>query len=208
MTAIIRGSSCSEDLKRSARGGRFAARSLFLLLLTLSAAKLAAAEELPAGGAGPRAVLYEEDPSDPKGKQFPGSVTWNTVPADASGNERIDIAIRGEVEIPDRQLKAIILLKHNTDAALAASHTVELTFVVPYDFPGRGISSIPGMLMKVNEKARGMPLAALAVKVTDGFFLVGLSNVDANRMNNIQLLRERTWHPDRLRQPAPCDSRG
>jgi hypothetical protein len=35
--------------------------------------------------------------------------------------------------------------------------------------------------------------AGLAVKVTDGFFLVGLSNVDADRTRNIQLLKERSW---------------
>ena len=38
--------------------------------------------------------------------------------------------------------------------------------------------------MKSNEQARGTPLAGLAVKVTDGFFLVGLSNVDADRARN------------------------
>ena len=31
------------------------------------------------------------------------------------------------------------------------------------------------------------------MKVTDGFFLVGLSNVDADRARNIQLLTERSW---------------
>jgi hypothetical protein len=31
------------------------------------------------------------------------------------------------------------------------------------------------------------------VKVTDGFFLVGLSNVDADRARNLQLLKERSW---------------
>ena len=46
--------------------------------------------------------------------------------------------------------------------------------------------------MKSNEQARGTPLAGLAVKVTDGFFLVGLSNVDADRSRNIQLLKERS----------------
>ena len=33
----------------------------------------------------------------------------------------------------------------------------------------------------------------LAVKVTDGFFLVGLSNVEADRTRNLQLLKERSW---------------
>ena len=31
------------------------------------------------------------------------------------------------------------------------------------------------------------------MKVTDGFFLVGLSNVDADRARNLQLLKERSW---------------
>ena len=47
--------------------------------------------------------------------------------------------------------------------------------------------------MKSNEQARGTPLAGLAVKVTDGFFLVGLSNVDSDRTRNTQLLKDRSW---------------
>jgi hypothetical protein len=33
----------------------------------------------------------------------------------------------------------------------------------------------------------------LAVKVTDGFFLIGLSNVEADYTRNLQLLKERSW---------------
>jgi hypothetical protein len=40
---------------------------------------------------------------------------------------------------------------------------------------------------------RGTPLAGLAVKVTDGFFLIGLSNVESGRARNIQLMKERAW---------------
>ena len=47
--------------------------------------------------------------------------------------------------------------------------------------------------MKSNEQARGTPLAGLAVKVTEGFFLVGLSNVDADRSRNVELMKERSW---------------
>ena len=66
-------------------------------------------------------------------------------------------------------------------------------FTLPPDFPGGGVANVPGILMKSNEQARGTPLAGLAVKVTDGFFLVGLSNVDADRARNLQLLKERSW---------------
>jgi hypothetical protein len=39
--------------------------------------------------------------------------------------------------------------------------------------------------------SRPAPLLARAVKVTDGFFLVGLSNVESERSRNLQLLKER-----------------
>src|SRR5258708_12886344 len=83
--------------------------------------------------------------------------------------------------------------RRNTDTSLPASHTAELTFILPADFAGGGVGNVPGILMKSNEQARGTPLAGLAVKVTDGFFLVGLSNVDADRQRNLQLLKERSW---------------
>ncbi len=62
-------------------------------------------------------------------------------------------------------------LRRNTDKALPASHTIEIMFNLPADFPGGGIANVPGVLMKQAEQARGTPLAGLAVKVTNGFFL-------------------------------------
>jgi hypothetical protein len=140
-----------------------------------------------------RVVLYDEDPSDPKGKQYVGSVIWRTEPIKASGNQPADVAVRADIDIPDRKFKMTMSFRRNTDSSLPASHTAELTFILPPDFNGGGVSNVPGILMKSNEQARGTPLAGLAVKVTDGFFLVGLSNVDADRARNIQLLKERSW---------------
>jgi hypothetical protein len=140
-----------------------------------------------------RVVLYDEDPSDPKGRQYVGSVVWRTEPVKTSGNQKPDIAVRADIEIPDRKFKMTMSFRRNTDSSLPASHTAELTFILPPDFAGGGVSNVPGILMKSNEQARGTPLAGLAVKVTDGFFLVGLSNVDADRTRNIQLLKERSW---------------
>lgn len=140
-----------------------------------------------------RVVLYDEDPSDPKGKQYVGSVIWRTEPIKASGNQKPDIAVRADIEIPDRKFKMTVSFRRNTDTSLPASHTAELTFILPPDFSGGGVGNVPGILMKSNEQARGTPLAGLAVKVTDGFFLVGLSNVDADRARNMQLLKERSW---------------
>jgi hypothetical protein len=140
-----------------------------------------------------RVVLYDEDPADPKGKQYVGTVVWRTEPVKAAAGQPADIAVRADIEIPDRKFKMTMSFRRNTDTSLPASHTAELTFILPPDFVGGGVGNVPGILMKSNEQARGTPLAGLAVKVTDGFFLVGLSNVDADRARNIQLLKERSW---------------
>jgi hypothetical protein len=140
-----------------------------------------------------RVVLYDEDPGDPKGKQYVGSVIWRTEQIKAAAGQKADIAVRADIDIPDRKFKMTMSFRRNTDTSLPASHTAELTFILPPDFTGGGVGNVPGILMKSNEQARGTPLAGLAVKVTDGFFLVGLSNVDADRTRNLQLLKERSW---------------
>ncbi|MGY8711835.1 hypothetical protein RAD16_39385, partial [Bradyrhizobium sp. 18BD] len=165
------------------------------------------ASDQPVAPVAQKVVLYDEDPSDPKGKQYVGSVVWRLEPIKASGSQKADVAVRADIEIPDRKFKMTMSFVRNTDASLPASHTVELNFNVPADFAGGGIANVPGILMKSNEQARGTPLAGYAVKVTDSkvtdplkgptgitaLFLVGLSNVDADRARNIQLLKERSW---------------
>lgn len=140
-----------------------------------------------------RVVLYDEDPGDPQGKQYVGQVVWRTDQVGGTNGQPSDTAIRADIDIPDRKFKMTFLIRRNNDSSLPASHTAELTFVLPPDFAGGAIDNVPGILMKSNEQARGTPLAGLAVKVTDGFFLIGLSNVDADRSRNIQLLKERSW---------------
>lgn len=151
------------------------------------------ASDQPVAPVAQKVVLYDEDPSDPKGKQYVGSVVWRLEPIKAQGNQKADVAVRADIEIPERKFKMTMSFRRNTDSSLPASHTAELTFILPQDFPGGSVSNVPGILMKSNEQARGTPLAGLAVKVTDGFFLVGLSNVDADRSRNVQLLKERSW---------------
>jgi hypothetical protein len=147
---------------------------------------------MPKDGVREHVVLYEEDPGDATGKRFDGAVIWHTETITSNGNAG-ELAVRGDVEIPSRGLRVTMTLKRNLDSALPASHTVELRIAVPDDFDGGGIANVPGILMKANEKARGVPMAGLAVKVTDGFFLVGLSNVAADRGRNLKQLLERPW---------------
>jgi hypothetical protein len=115
-----------------------------------------------------------------------------TAVSPASGFEP-EPAVRADVEILERRMTVTWSLRRNTDKALAASHTIEITFNLPADFPGGGIANVSGILMKQAEQARGTPLSGLAVKVTNGFFLIGLSAVDTDVRHNVQLLKERSW---------------
>jgi hypothetical protein len=140
-----------------------------------------------------KVVLYEEDPVDPNGKRFVGSAIWRTEMVSPGPGQPQELAIRADIEVPERKLAMTWSLRRNTDKGLPASHTVEIVFKTAADFPSGGISNVPGILMKQAEQTRGVPLAGLAVKVTNGFFLIGLSNVDADKDRNLSLLRERGW---------------
>jgi len=140
-----------------------------------------------------RVVLYEEDPNDPQGKRFVGSAIWRTESVSPGPGQPAEVAVRADVEIPERHIAMTWSLRRNSDPNLPASHTVEIMFRLPQDFPSGGVSNVPGILMKQAEQSRGTPLSGLAVKVTTGFFLIGLSSTDADRERNVQLLKERAW---------------
>jgi hypothetical protein len=140
-----------------------------------------------------RVVLYEEDPNDPQGKRYVGSAIWRTETVSPGPGLAPELAVRADLEIPERRMTVTWSLRRNTDQALPASHTIEIMFNLPADFPGGGIANVPGVLMKQSEQARGTPLAGLAVKVTNGFFLIGLSAVDSDVQRNVQLLKDRPW---------------
>ena len=147
----------------------------------------------PAASVAQKVVLYDEDPSDPQGKRYVGSAIWRTETVSPGTGLAPELAVRADVEIPERHMRMTWSLRRNTDKALPASHTIEIQFTLPADFSEGGIANIPGVLMKTSEQARGVPLAGLSVKVTNGYFLIGLSAVDIDVQRNVQFLKERDW---------------
>jgi hypothetical protein len=147
----------------------------------------------PAAAVAQKVVLYDEDPSDPQGKRYVGSAIWRTETVSPGTGLAPELAVKAEVEIPERHMRMTWSLRRNADKALPASHTIEIMFTVPPDFDQKGVNSVPGILMKSSEQARGVPLAGLSVKVTNGYFLIGLSAVDVDKQRNIALLKDRDW---------------
>ena len=109
----------------------------------------------PAPSSGPpvaqRVVLYEEEPDDPQGKRFVGTVLWKTEMRPATPGRPPELAVRADVEVPERKMSVTFSFRRNTDASLPASHTIEIVFTLPADSPSGGVQKVPGVLMKQSE---------------------------------------------------------
>ena len=138
-----------------------------------------------------RAVLYEEDLSDPKGHRTEGQITWRVEPTTDASAPSGDVTIRGSVEIPSRNLRMTLAIRRNFDPALPATHTMQID-VAP-GFTAGEIKQVMGLLMKTNEQAKGVPLAALSARVDDTQFLIGLSAVPSDASRNSLLIRSKDW---------------
>ncbi len=140
-----------------------------------------------------RAVLYEEDPGNPKGKRADGQVTWRIVPTTDASAPPGDITILGDVEVPSRDLRMTLSIRRNFESTLPASHTIQMEFAPSLDFAGGSIKQVMGLTMKTSEAAKGAAIAALSVRVDDRHFLMGLSAVPQDAANNSLLIRSRAW---------------
>ncbi|QCK88426.1 hypothetical protein E8L99_23035 [Phreatobacter aquaticus] len=150
----------------------------------------------PTGGSlavAQRAALFEETPGNQAGSLMQGSVVWRTQTVSVGQGQPPDLALVGEVSIPERRMAVTITIRRNLDTTLPASHTIEVLFALPRDFEFGGVAEVPGILMKVSEQARGVPLVGQAVRVTNGFFFIGLSAFDMDRNNNITALKTRPF---------------
>jgi hypothetical protein len=142
-----------------------------------------------------KVILFEEGAANPNGSQFPGIAVWRIEPAPSEAGPESSVAIRVDVDIPERRMAIRLTLQPNADTTLPASHTVEIIFRLPPDFAHGGIASVPGIMMKQEETSRGHgdALSGVAVKVTDNVFMVGLSSVKADVSRNARLLKEGSW---------------
>lgn len=141
-----------------------------------------------------RAILYEETPDNPQTpKVLQGSVTWRLDSENPGQNEPLENVVRADVVIPEASLDLKITLRRNTDAALPASHLMELSFNKAPVGEGRIIRDVGVPQFKTEENARGVPLAGLPVAVSETVFLVGLSNLPSDVERNVDLIRNRPW---------------
>jgi hypothetical protein len=139
------------------------------------------------------ALLYEEDPSDPNGKQYSGTVTWQTDSTSSGPGLASEVVVKADLEIPQRRMSLAMSFRRNTDQTVSATHVFEFRFNAPSDPPHGEISKLQGLALKPAEKVRGTLLAGQALKVTPGYFLVTLSPIQPDMQRNLKLLKEDSW---------------
>ena len=140
-----------------------------------------------------RAILYEEGSTQAENSIDAGQVVWSVVENEPSPGAAKEPAIQARVEIPDRKMVLLMTIKRNSDAALPASHLIELVFAVPDDFSGGAIGQINRFVLKDSEQGRGDGLVAVPARIDDGIFLIALNNLEQAVTANEQLLQSRSW---------------
>lgn len=142
---------------------------------------------------GQRAVFYEERTMMADGSADEGATVWSVVQESPGGDLPPEPAVRAEVSIPSRDLSIRITIRRNADASLPASHIVEMIFITSGTFEGGGVDNVLRIAFKNSEAAPGAPLIGIPAKIADGYFLVALSDNNAERNQNLQLMSRESW---------------
>ncbi|SDR33000.1 hypothetical protein [Pseudovibrio sp. Tun.PSC04-5.I4] len=135
-----------------------------------------------------QSILYEEALTQgASGSASRGNVVWSLEDSDGAS------MIKAVASLPSRNLSVEMTLKPNNDKSLPASHLLELNFMFPEGFDGKGVEKVPGLIMKKTESEAGDPLDGAAVKVSDTLFWIALSDSEEEKTKNLKRLMEREW---------------
>lgn len=141
-----------------------------------------------------KAALVEENTEDPKQpKMTAGRAFWRLDIVNAGQGQPLESVVHANVEVPEAGMSLQLVMKRNRDTALPASHTLELSFTTPAGDAGRAVRDVNPPLLRGDDGARGVPVAALSVPVKENLFLIGLSDLKGDLERNSDLLRNRNW---------------
>jgi hypothetical protein len=156
------------------------------------AAATAAASDSPVA-VGQKAIFYEERTNVAEGSAEVGTIVWSLVQQSPGNDLPPEPAIRAEAKIPGKDMSMTMTIKRNVDSTIPASHTIEMIFITPDNFDGGGIETVLRVALKSTEEQAGNPLLGIPVKITDGYFLVALSDTKAEVETNLSLLKRDQW---------------
>lgn len=150
-----------------------------------AAAAQDAVKEEAASFARQRAIYYDQGAAGEKGRVSDGTVEWSQVTKDGR------LAIEAVVRFAEPAVVATITLSKNYDAALPASHLVEVAF--SGSFGDHAVERVPAIVPKRTEQERGQALVGASVKVSSGLFWIALSDKPDDLARNTRSLRAGAW---------------
>jgi hypothetical protein len=101
--------------------------------------------------------------------------------------------VKADADIPDLKMRVSMILRKNADPSLPASHTIDLRVTFDDGAQIKGVKDMRVPLMRRDDPPAQDSLAGVRVKISDGYFLVGLNRADADSARNLQLIADRGW---------------
>ncbi|AQS41015.1 MAG: Hypothetical protein BHV28_02930 [Candidatus Tokpelaia hoelldobleri] len=140
------------------------------------------------------ALFYEGRTETESETSQTGKVEWSILNSVSEEGEP-DMAIRGEVQIPDRDMKLLITIRRNTDVSMPAAVLAELVFVVPDDFDGGAVDQIGQLMFKPAEQSRQQDLQGTVMphRLNENFFLVTINAPRPMMEYNLNIMRQLQW---------------
>jgi hypothetical protein len=155
-------------------------------------AQIAAAQ--PAAAPGPARAALLIDAGDPqKPKIDLGTAVWSLIPAAAGPAQAAGPTVQAEIDIPDVKMHATVTIRKNTDASLPATHTIDLRFTFADGADVKGFKDMALPQMRRDDTPNGDSISGVRVKISDSYFLVGLTRSDVDLAHNLDLLNSRNW---------------
>ncbi len=149
----------------------------------------AATAGVPAAARAAMLVAVAADPQKPSVSL--GSVVWTLIPA--IPGQPGTIAVKAEADIPDLKMHAIMTIRKNTDPSLPATHTIDLRVTFGAGSDVKGIKDVRVPMMRRDDPPAQDSLAGVRVKISDGYFLVGLDRTETDAAHNVDLIATRPW---------------
>lgn len=155
----------------------------------------AAGETAPIAEAvtGENAYLYEEASGSAGASRDEATIVWSLEQEPPEAGMPAEPVIKGMVDVPGRGLGMALTIKRNVDAALPASHIIELLFTAPPEFSGGNVDNVSRFVMKASEQARGESLIGVPARIDTGYFLIALNNLQQAQQTNRRLLLSSGW---------------
>ncbi|CAK01016.1 membrane protein [Bartonella tribocorum] len=140
------------------------------------------------------AVFYQARTNYDAEKVATGSARWTLIRESHVKGASEEMAIQGDITIPDEGLSLRLILRRNADRSFPAAYIMDLIFILSDKFSGKAISNVQALTFKASEQSIGQALTrTISAKINDDFFLVALSGNHPFLDRNLQLMRELNW---------------